>query len=188
MEFDPSGFHILHEVLIYLSSEQGWKEVDEKHTCIKKYCNLMKISQSGLAASVVLYVRWPIETQIECYIDSTDDASIICAREEIVQAVGYVLAKKNRSLRQKCYCCHPQCLLSDDIHFASPHGIQEGFLVCEKWNHKYPCPKEQQCLLVNTRALERIGKVTGSIIIIYLCFLFTLQCFATENNLQGQCQ
>ena len=107
MEFDPSGFHILHEVLIYLSSEQGWKEVDEKHTCIKKYCNLMKISQSGLAASVVLYVRWPIETQIECYIDSTDDASIICAREEIVQAVGYVLAKKKSFLTSEMLLLSP---------------------------------------------------------------------------------
>lgn len=160
LEFGPCGFHILHDVFTYLS-QQGWKEVDEKYTRIKKFCNFMKIRKDGLAASVILYVQWPIETQIECYIESVDNRSIKISKKEIVKAVGYVLAQKNCSLQLKFYCYHPKCvsLTGDtDGHFAYPDSHYEGFLVCEKTNCTYPCPEEQRCLLEKKCLLDKVGK------------------------------
>ena len=162
LQFDPSGFHIVHDVVIYLSSEHGW---NEGQTCEKKFCNLSTVSKDGLAASVTLYVQWPIETQIECYIDSTDERSITYAIKEISQAVGYVLAKRKSSLKLKFHCSHPDCQ-SEDIHFASPDEFEKGFLVCEKKKRKYRCCDRFCLLLANTHTLEDcVGKEVESSVI-----------------------
>ena len=158
-EFPSSGFHLLHDVWLLLSVEYQWKPVSGSH--IKNFCNLMCVARDGIAAKVILYVPWCVETQIKCYIMCSQNHQDACKMllHDLCYGLQLVFQKRSCKLQLKTPCQNPSCR-PDDRHLATASVFHPGYFVCDRRKEEYP----NTCL--TTEALEA-GKL-----FIFICERF----------------